>query len=175
MTILKPFPNLFGKGFLLSSPALRACCPGRLLPFLRLLLHQLPLLSEGRVGLLPLNRDHRPLAGCHVPAGEIFARVGQFTQKRHKLEGKDSVDMKPTTDTLGGMARKKPMKFSDELRRAVSRAGVSQNEVARRAGLPKETMSRFVRGFRGLTLENVDRLVAALGLRLVGPEDDVEP
>lgn len=70
------------------------------------------------------------------------------------------------------MARKVSTKFSDELRRAVSRAGVSQNEVARRAGLPKETVSRFVRGLRGLSLENVDRLTAALKLHLTGPDDE---
>lgn len=42
--------------------------------------------------------------------------------------------------------------------------GWSQRELAEKANLAQETVSRLERGFRGVTLENLERLAIAMGV-----------
>ena len=55
----------------------------------------------------------------------------------------------------------------DEIREAVRGAPISQNAVARRAGIDRGTLSRFTRGLRGLSEPSLNRLGDVLGLRVV--------
>lgn len=56
--------------------------------------------------------------------------------------------------------------MSDQLREAIAREP-SMYGLAAQAGVPRQSISRFVAGGRGLTLESADRIAEALGLRLV--------
>ena len=61
---------------------------------------------------------------------------------------------------------KPPPRFSAALRRAIADSDKSLYDVARAAGIPYSTMSRFIAGERVLALEDVDRLCQALDLEL---------
>lgn len=52
------------------------------------------------------------------------------------------------------------------LRAAIQVSGLSLGELERRAGVDRASLSRFLRGERGLTLDTVDLLAPVLGLRL---------
>ena len=63
------------------------------------------------------------------------------------------------------MAKKEAL--SERLRRAVRESGMTRYAISRRTGIPGSTLSRFVVGGRGLSMHNVDLLIADLGLELV--------
>ena len=65
------------------------------------------------------------------------------------------------------MAKKKQVTVSDELRAAIRASGTSY-KLAKTTGVAEAVIGRFLRGERDLRLATVDRLAAALGLRLVG-------
>lgn len=56
---------------------------------------------------------------------------------------------------------------SDQLRRAVDAAGMSRNAICLEVDLDPATMSRFMSGRGGLSLETVDRIAELLELGLV--------
>lgn len=60
--------------------------------------------------------------------------------------------------------------LTDQLRQAILEADITQAELARRSGVPREVLSRFTRGLTGMSLGSVDAICAVLGLRLVGPK-----
>ncbi len=64
------------------------------------------------------------------------------------------------------MGTKRKKTISETLRAAVSDYGQSLAEVARRTGIDVGNLSRFVRGERGLSVENLDILAEYLGLEL---------
>ena len=55
---------------------------------------------------------------------------------------------------------------SERLRAAIRRSGLSQNEVARRAGIDPGMVNRFLHGTRSMTLATAEKVAAALGLKL---------
>jgi len=67
-------------------------------------------------------------------------------------------------------------RFAALLRDARARAGLSQRQVAARAGVPQSTISTYERGRREPTLPTLDRLLRASGFRVrtelapVGPD-----
>lgn len=64
--------------------------------------------------------------------------------------------------------RRNTATISDQLRASVlDRQGMSVHSIAVAAGIAPSCLSRFVAGQRSLTLESVDALAEALGLRLV--------
>jgi transcriptional regulator with XRE-family HTH domain len=67
------------------------------------------------------------------------------------------------------MARKKPTaeSFSEQLRNAVRDCGTSRYALAKQLDISESTLSRFLSGERGLTLDLVDRLADVLGLQIV--------
>jgi transcriptional regulator with XRE-family HTH domain len=70
------------------------------------------------------------------------------------------------------MARKtQPATISEQLRKAILASELSQAEIARRSGVPREVLSRFTRGLTGMSLASLDAVSVVLGLRLVGPEE----
>jgi transcriptional regulator with XRE-family HTH domain len=60
--------------------------------------------------------------------------------------------------------------FSDQLRRSVAQSGLSRYRIAKEIGVSQATLSRFMAGTRGLSMEVTDRLFALLGLSIAGPE-----
>lgn len=64
------------------------------------------------------------------------------------------------------MARAKTL--TQQLRDAVKRSGVTRYRLSQELGIDQASLSRFVSGDGGLSLESIDKLAAHLGLRLVG-------
>jgi plasmid maintenance system antidote protein VapI len=56
---------------------------------------------------------------------------------------------------------------SKVIRDTIGGRGLAANAVAEESGLPPSVVSRFVAGDRGVSLESADRMIRALGLRLV--------
>lgn len=71
-----------------------------------------------------------------------------------------------------GMATPEPEAVSESLKRAISESGLTPYEIAKRAGTSPQTVTRFLRAERGLSLVVIDRICLALGLELRRP---VEP
>jgi len=68
---------------------------------------------------------------------------------------------------MTNMRRKKPI--SDQLRDAIRNATVSRYRLAAESGIDESTISRFLNGKGGLSIEGLDRIADCLGLRLVVP------
>ena len=58
-------------------------------------------------------------------------------------------------------------KLSDEIREAVDASEMSRYAIAKALGVAESTMSRFMSGKGGLSMEYIDRLAALLGLHIV--------
>ena len=58
-------------------------------------------------------------------------------------------------------------KLSDEIREAVNASGMSRYAIAKSLGIAESTMSRFMNGKGGLSMEFMDRLAELLGLHIV--------
>ena len=59
--------------------------------------------------------------------------------------------------------RKKPIKLSDQIRRAVDASGLSRYRISKELGIAESTMSRFMAG-QGLSMEHLDALAELLGV-----------
>jgi plasmid maintenance system antidote protein VapI len=57
--------------------------------------------------------------------------------------------------------------LSDEIREAVAASGMSRYAIAKALGIAESTMSRFVNGKGGLSMEYLDRLAELLDLHIV--------
>jgi plasmid maintenance system antidote protein VapI len=57
-------------------------------------------------------------------------------------------------------------KLSDQLRAAVDNSGLSRYRICRDIEVPQSSMSRFMAGKSGLSLEVLDRLGELLGLTI---------
>ena len=69
------------------------------------------------------------------------------------------------------MNRKVPDTISGQLRWHLKRCGLNNCQLQQRADVDNGTISRFLRGERGISLTTADRLATALGLRLSRIED----
>ena len=58
-------------------------------------------------------------------------------------------------------------KLSDEIRDAVNASGISRYAIAKALGIAESTMSRFMSGKGGLSMEFIDRLAELLGIHIV--------
>ena len=67
--------------------------------------------------------------------------------------------------------RKIPSTITGQLRRYLEHCGETLCEVEQATGIHNSMLSRFLRGERGLRLENLDTLGEYLGLRVVRDED----
>lgn len=57
--------------------------------------------------------------------------------------------------------------LTSQLRQIVADSGQTLGELARETGIDKSTLSRFINGQRGLSMEALDALGKYLGLRIV--------
>jgi len=64
------------------------------------------------------------------------------------------------------MMGKKPVKFSDAIRKAVNDSGRSRYSICKAAEIDQSQFSKFMAGLHGLSMAKLDRLAAVLGLEL---------
>jgi transcriptional regulator with XRE-family HTH domain len=64
-----------------------------------------------------------------------------------------------------------PPLVSDQIRRAVDASGLSRYRIAKEIDVSQATMSRFMSGKSGLSMEVLDRLGELLGLKLEQPKN----
>jgi transcriptional regulator with XRE-family HTH domain len=57
-------------------------------------------------------------------------------------------------------------KFSDDLRRAIARSGKTRYQISAETGLAQSTLSKFVNGKGGLSVEGIDAICQSIGARL---------
>ena len=57
--------------------------------------------------------------------------------------------------------------FSEQIRQAVRECGTTRYSLSKQIGISESTLSRFLSGQRGLTLDLLDKLADALGLQVV--------
>ncbi len=62
------------------------------------------------------------------------------------------------------MAERKSL--SDEIRGAVDASGLTRYRIAKELGIAESTMSRFMSGKGGLSMDYIDRLADLLGLHI---------
>jgi transcriptional regulator with XRE-family HTH domain len=58
------------------------------------------------------------------------------------------------------------VKLSDQIRLAVDASGLSRYRISKQLGIAESTMSRFMSGQGGLSMQNLDRLAELLELRI---------
>jgi transcriptional regulator with XRE-family HTH domain len=62
------------------------------------------------------------------------------------------------------------LKLSEQIRRAVDACGLSRYRICKDLGIAESTLSRFMSGQGGLSMEYLDRLAELLDLRIqAGP------
>ena len=59
------------------------------------------------------------------------------------------------------------MKLSEQIRRAVDASGLSRYRISKTLGVAESTISRFMSGQGGLSMETFDALADLLGLTIV--------
>ena len=57
--------------------------------------------------------------------------------------------------------------FSDQIRRAIRKSGMTQYAIAKRSGLTRGGISRFMAGDRDMNLRTLDKLAPVLNVRIV--------
>jgi transcriptional regulator with XRE-family HTH domain len=62
-------------------------------------------------------------------------------------------------------------KLSDQIRGAVDDSGLSRYRIAKELGIAESTMSRFMSGKGGLSMDNLDALAGLLRLHLAASRD----
>jgi transcriptional regulator with XRE-family HTH domain len=55
-------------------------------------------------------------------------------------------------------------KFTEALRRSIEDCGLSRYAISRKTGIAESSLSRFLRGERGLSSESIDVLMEFLGM-----------
>ena len=65
---------------------------------------------------------------------------------------------------------KRRVKLSDQIRQAVDASGLSRYRVCKELGIAESTMSRFMSGQGGLSMEYLDALADLLGLNIAAGE-----
>jgi transcriptional regulator with XRE-family HTH domain len=66
-------------------------------------------------------------------------------------------------------ARSKQLVFGDQLRRAIETCGLSRYAIWKATGIDQPTLSRFMRGKSGLTIESIDKICQLISARLIVP------
>lgn len=67
---------------------------------------------------------------------------------------------------------KRPATVSDQLKDAILNCGQTRYRIAQETGITEATLSKFIHGHHGLSLETVDTLGQYLGLQLVASKPD---
>jgi hypothetical protein len=62
--------------------------------------------------------------------------------------------------------KKQRLSLSDQLRQAIERSGVSRYSIWQQTGIDQGSLSKFMDGERGLSIESIDKLADLLGLHI---------
>jgi len=62
--------------------------------------------------------------------------------------------------------KKHRLSLSNELRQAIDRSGVSRYSIWQQTGIDQGSLSKFMDGERGLSIESIDKLADLLGLHI---------
>ena len=62
--------------------------------------------------------------------------------------------------------------FSDQLRRAIDESGMSRYAICKLIKIHQSTMSKFMHGKGGMSMDALDRLAELLGLRIVAEREE---
>jgi DNA transposition AAA+ family ATPase len=62
--------------------------------------------------------------------------------------------------------KKQRLSLSDELRQAIERSGVSRYSIWQQTGIDQGSLSKFMDGERGLSIESIDTIAELLGLHI---------
>jgi cyanate lyase len=65
------------------------------------------------------------------------------------------------------MAKKRPDKLTDQLRKAIDDSGLTRYRISKETGISEATLSKFYLGQRGLSMEALDALGECLQLAIV--------
>jgi len=65
------------------------------------------------------------------------------------------------------MAKRRSIKLSDAVRKAIADSGESRYAIAKATGIDESALAKFYNGHRGVTTDTLDRLGEYLGLRIV--------
>ena len=66
---------------------------------------------------------------------------------------------------IGSMA-KEPERLTDQLRSAIQTSDKSMGQIARESGIDIATISRFIHGKGGLSMDGLDNIANCLGVRI---------
>ncbi len=69
----------------------------------------------------------------------------------------------------------KPKPISEQLKNAIRNAGVSRYRIAQETGLTQATLSRFMNGVAGLSLDSIDKIGDFLGLGITTGKQKPKP
>ncbi len=62
--------------------------------------------------------------------------------------------------------KKQRLSLSDELRQAIERSDVSRYSIWQQTGIDQGSLSMFMDGERGLSIESIDQIAELLGLHI---------
>jgi transcriptional regulator with XRE-family HTH domain len=65
------------------------------------------------------------------------------------------------------MTEQRPVKLTDQLRKAIDDSGLTRYRIAQETGIDESALAKFYNGHRGLSMEALDALGEYLGLRIV--------
>lgn len=68
---------------------------------------------------------------------------------------------------------KRPPTLSEQLKAAILNCGQSRYRISQQTGITEATLSKFIHGHHGLSLETVDLLGQYLGLRLITTDEQL--
>jgi hypothetical protein len=64
------------------------------------------------------------------------------------------------------MAKKRPMKLTDQLRQAIEDCGLTRYEIAKQTGIDESALAKFYNGHRGLSMKALNALGEFLQLKV---------
>jgi hypothetical protein len=76
------------------------------------------------------------------------------------------LDTVPSIEDDCFMAKRQAHRLSDQLRQAIRRSEASCYVISKATRIDQGTLSKFLKGERGMSLESVDRIAAFLNLEL---------
>ena len=64
------------------------------------------------------------------------------------------------------MAKRRPKKLSDQLRKLLDECGQTRYRIAQATGIDEGSLAKFYNGHRGLSMDALDRLAVYLGIHV---------
>jgi ribosome-binding protein aMBF1 (putative translation factor) len=109
---------------------------------------------------LPGHRAKRRLPSSS-PTSTAFGKPSQQTDR--------ILDKHQVAATISSMAKKQhdAEPITTAVRKAIERSGLTRYQISQATGIDQGSLSRFVRGQRGLNTTSLDKLALLLGFRIV--------